>query len=220
MLEAISLTATRGDRPIFIGLNLRVESGQAVHVTGPNGSGKSTLLRILAGLLHAESGQIRCNGRPLAAGRALSDAAYLGHRNGLKAELGALENLSVIAALYGDRSDRAHLQQALAQVGLPEVAGTAVGLLSQGQQRRVALARVLAGAATLWLLDEPTTALDQASIKIFEAVCERHLQSGGMLVFANHTPLQLAAERLRVFPIPALAYPMHEEAAWLAPSAI
>ncbi|CAJ95743.1 cytochrome c biogenesis heme-transporting ATPase CcmA [Cupriavidus necator] len=216
MLEAVSLTAARGDRPIFIRLGLRVEPGQAVHVTGANGSGKTTLLRILAGLLRPESGEIRWNGCAVAASRPLPDSAYLGHRNGLKAELSALENLRSACALYGCRTDRAHLQRVLAQVGLAAGADTALGLLSQGQQRRVALARVLSSGAKLWLLDEPTTALDQSSIRAFEGLCEHHLQSGGMLVFANHYPLRLVAARMRELAIPAIADRSQQEAAcWI-----
>ncbi|RJG03033.1 cytochrome c biogenesis heme-transporting ATPase CcmA [Noviherbaspirillum sedimenti] len=220
MLEAASLTAARGDRPVFIGLDLRVEPGQAVHVTGPNGSGKSTLLRILAGLLCPESGQIRWNGYAVPAGRRLPDCSYLGHRNGLKAELTALENLRDVAVLHAYRSDEEGLLDALAKVGMAGAAHTVAGLLSQGQQRRIALARVLVGAPQLWLLDEPTTALDQASIRMFENLCDQHLSRGGMLVFANHHPLRLPAERLRELAIPAIAHRMEQEAACLLPLAI
>lgn len=216
MLEAHSLSVMRGDRPIFIGLQLRVGAGQALHITGANGSGKTTLLRVLAGLLRPEQGEMYWNGRRLREGELLREAAYLGHRNGLKAELTALENLRGIAALYGFAVDDEHLLRALVKVGMADAAHVAVGVLSQGQQRRVALAGVCASHAPLWLLDEPTTALDQASTSVFEALCAQHLQDGGMLVFANHQPLRLATGQLCELAMASAAPRFFEESACTA----
>lgn len=191
MLTVESLCGLRGGRLLFAGLDACVGPGEALHLVGANGSGKTTLLRMLAGLAPAAGGQVLWSGRPVARlGRQYwREIAWLGHRNGLKAERTALENLRDAALMQGRPADADSLRHALAQMGVAQLAELPVVQLSQGQQRRVALARIAASGARLWLLDEPTTALDSAGSALFDAMCDSHLRHGGMLVFANHHPL-------------------------------
>ena len=164
-------------------------------VTGPNGAGKSTLLRALAGLLPLASGTITCTGLP--AGEPLASYThYLGHRDALKSPLTAQENLAFWAAMLvlpgaGGLSPEA----ALARLGLPHIAGFPVSYLSAGQKRRVALARLLVAARPLWLLDEPTTALDVVAQACLAEIMQAHLAGGGAVIAATHAPLGLAGAR-------------------------
>lgn len=193
MLRLEKLAAVRGERLLFAGLACAIEPGEAVHLVGANGSGKTTLLRILAGLMPPTAGRVLWRGKPLAddAGGYARDMAWLGYRNALKPELTAMQSLRDAALFEGRPATESALLSALDRVGMRNFADLPVAQLSQGQQRRVALARVAACQATLWLLDEPTTALDSIGVGIFHELCQQHLTQGGMLVFANHQALQL-----------------------------
>ncbi len=167
-------------------------------VTGPNGAGKSTLLRALAGLLPLASGAITCTGLPADEPLA-SYTHYLGHRDALKSPLTAQENLAFWAAMLvlpgaGGLPPGA----ALARLGLPHIAGFPVSYLSAGQKRRVALARLLVAHRPLWLLDEPTTALDAASQGLVAGMIRDHLAGGGMVIAATHSALGVEAQELRL----------------------
>lgn len=197
MLTVESLCGLRGGRLLFAGLDACVGPGEALHLVGANGCGKTTLLRMLAGLAPAAGGQVLWRGSPVARleRQYWRETAWLGHRNGLKAERTALENLRDAALLQRRPADADSLRHALGLMGVAQVAEFPVAQLSQGQQRRVALARIAASGAKLWLLDEPTTALDSRGSALFDAMCDSHLRNGGMLVFANHHPLSVLRVR-------------------------
>lgn len=186
MLEADGLATIRGERLVFSGLSFAVPAGGALLLTGPNGAGKSTLLRLLAGLGRLEAGRLLWQGAdaledlPAHAAR----VAYLGHLDAVKPGLTAAENLRP----WGGQTTVA---EALASVGLAPLADLPARLLSAGQRRRLALARLLVRAVPLWLLDEPTLGLDAASVARFGAMLARHRAGGGMVVAATHLPLPL-----------------------------
>jgi heme exporter protein A len=183
---AENLTLERGGRRLISGLSFGLAPGQALIVVGPNGAGKSSLLRGLAGLLPFASGRVRFEGGNASLEESLH---YLGHADSLKAALTAAENLAFWGALYGAAAPR--VEAALARLGLPHVADFPVRALSAGQKRRAALARLLVAPRPLWLIDEPTTALDASAQGLFAGVMREHLSGGGMIVAATHAPLGL-----------------------------
>jgi heme exporter protein A len=186
VLEADGLAAFRGERLVFSGVGFRVAWGGALVLTGPNGSGKSTLLRLLAGLVRAEAGRLLWQGE-----EALADlvthgrrVAYLGHQDAVKPGLTAAENLR----FWGGREAVA---RALAAVDLAALAELPARMLSAGQKRRLALARLVLTSAPIWLLDEPTLGLDAASVARFGGLLAAHREGGGVVVAATHLPLPL-----------------------------
>ena len=168
--------------------------GEALLVTGPNGAGKSSLLRAIAGFLPLGSGHITFHGRNEDMPAGLR-AHYLGHADALKNALTAAENLDFWAAMLGAPAARPRAETALARLALSHVADLPVAYLSAGQRRRVALARLLMVERPLWLLDEPTTALDSAAQNRLAEMMRDHLGRGGMLIAATHAPLGLAGAR-------------------------
>lgn len=165
---------------------------------GPNGSGKTSLLRMLCGLLQPAEGEIRWDGKPT---RRLGDdylaqLAYVGHLNGLKDDLTARENLAVYVGIDGAGS-QLDPRDPLARMGLRECADFPARWLSQGQRRRLALARLLAVPRTLWILDEPFTGLDKASVTLLQDLLEHHLESGGMVVVTSHQDMRLERATVR-----------------------
>ena len=186
-LAAENLTLERGGRRLFANLSFEAKAGEALVVTGPNGAGKSSLLRGLAGFLSFASGSVRLESG--AAASLQEQAHYLGHADALKAALTAAENLGFWAEMLGGTA--ANVAPALARLGLPHVADFPVRALSAGQKRRVALARLLVAPRALWLLDEPTTALDAAAQALFAGIMRAHLETGGIVVAATHAPLGL-----------------------------
>lgn len=193
LLNADTLACRRGGRSVFKGLSFELAAGQALELRGANGSGKSSLLRLLAGLVPAAAGAARWSGQPVTAGQA--GVAYLGHLNGLSPELSALDNLRFAQQLAG--SDATAPGQALRAWGLEAVATRPVWRLSQGQQRRAALARMSLAHQRLWLLDEPCAGLDEAGERLFDARLAEHLGGGGLAVIATHQPLRLPAGQCR-----------------------
>lgn len=195
-LSAHALGLSRGPRRLFADLDWSLDAGQAMVLRGANGSGKTTLLRVLAGLTAADAGEVRWNGRrwtPLCAGqRAVS--VYLGHANALKDELTAAENLAVALAFDGVEPAGGAKSAALDAAGLAGRHHLQARRLSQGQKRRVGLARLSLSDKPLWLLDEPTNALDADGVNFFVKLLERHLQAGGLACIATHLPLDIAAE--------------------------
>jgi heme exporter protein A len=186
VLEAENLAAIRGERLVFAGLSFRVPDGGALLLVGPNGSGKSTLLRLVAGLVRAEAGELRWHGAD-----ALADLAghagrisYVGHLDAVKPGLTVAENLLV----WGCR-DRA--ARALEALGLAALADLPAKMLSAGQRRRLALARLALRPAPIWLLDEPTLGLDAASVARFGTMLATHRDAGGVVLAATHLPLPL-----------------------------
>ena len=197
-LRVWDLTVERGGRPLIAGLSFEAGEGSALIVTGPNGAGKTSLLRALAGFLPIESGGFALNGGD--SERTVGEQAhYLGHADGVKSALTAGENLAFAAAMLGGDSSRAAQLAALAALGLAHAIDFPARLLSAGQKRRTALARLLVAKRPLWLLDEPMTALDVAAQAALAAIMRGHLEGGGILVAAAHGPLGLdGAQELRL----------------------
>jgi heme exporter protein A len=197
-LEAHRLACIRGDLELFAGLSFNIQPGDALWVSGTNGSGKTSLLRLLCGLAAPADGEVRWNGRNI---RSLRDEfcsklIYLGHLNGVKDDLLAWENLVVASTLAGNpvSADEAH--EALEQLGLGRAAGLPTRALSQGQRKRVALARLSLGMAMpLWILDEPFTALDKSAVVALCGTIGRHLAGGGMVIYTTHQEIDLSAKR-------------------------
>lgn len=197
-LIASGLTLRRGDRLLVEELDFDLANGQALIVTGPNGTGKSTLLRGLAGFLPPARGRVQgiFAGEEERGAGAL--AHYLGHVEGSKPALTARENLHFwqsMLALPGLGSGLSP-DEALTQLGVPQVAGLPVAYLSAGQKRRVGLARLLIAPRPIWILDEPLTALDAAGQDLLNAMLRDHLAAGGLIVAATHAPLAIAARQL------------------------
>ncbi len=189
MLQATGLAAFRGERLVFRDLDLAVDDGGVLLLTGANGSGKSTLLRLLAGLLRPAAGTLTWQGADALADLTLhaQRVTYVGHQDAVKLGLTVAENLRFAARLGGGI-----LHEALAAVGLEELADIPARMLSAGQRRRLALARLSLSRAPVWLLDEPTLGLDLASIDRFGSTLENHRRSGGMVVAATHLPLPVS----------------------------
>ena len=186
------MAAFRGDHLVFADISFRLEPGGALVLIGRNGSGKTTLLRLIAGLMPRAAGEVLWGGED-----ALADLpthglrlAYLGHQDALKLGLTAAENLALWSR--GEASNRtAAIEAALAAVGLADLSQLPARMLSAGQRRRVSIARLLVSGATLWLLDEPTTALDAASVTRLGGLAAAHRASGGMVMAATHLDLPL-----------------------------
>jgi heme exporter protein A len=193
-LTADKITLERGGRQLFAGLSLNVEEGEALIVVGPNGAGKSSLLRAIAGFLPLAAGSLALQGGEPESSVG-EQAHYLGHADALKGALTASENLAFWAGVLGGDSRRSAWLAALGRLGLAHVADFPVRALSAGQKRRVGLARLLVARRGLWLLDEPTVALDAAAQGLFSEVMREHLRSRGLIVAATHAPLGIEATR-------------------------
>jgi len=195
MLEAINLGCVRGDRRLFKDVNFSLEPGTFLQLQGPNGSGKTSLLRILCGLLAQVEGEIRWRGENISAiGEDYFTAVtYLGHRNGVKDELTALENLRVSNALNGIEVSVSKGHSVLKRMGLGGREMLPARLLSEGQRRRVALARLVVCNTSVWLLDEVLTSLDKTATLLVKSLIEEHLTNGGIAVVATHQELGLSA---------------------------
>ena len=195
MLEAINLGCVRGDRRLFKDVNFSLEPGTFLQLQGPNGSGKTSLLRILCGLLAQVEGEIRWRGENI---RAIGEdyftaVTYLGHRNGVKDELTAVENLRVSNALNGIEVSVSKGHSVLKRMGLGGREMLPARLLSEGQRRRVALARLVVCNTSVWLLDEVLTSLDKTATLLVKSLIEEHLTNGGIAVVATHQELGLSA---------------------------
>ena len=192
-LVAGGLSAKRGEDLIFHDISFEIAGGEALVVKGPNGSGKSTLLRVLAGLLPMESGAIKLHAAAQPVERLSEAAHYLGHRNAMKRELTVEENLTFWKAFLGDFSGGAgvSVDEAAEAVGLGGIVHLPFGYLSAGQQRRMAMAKLLVAWRPVWILDEPTAALDAAAEAMFAGLVMAHLRRGGIAIAATHQPLGL-----------------------------
>lgn len=199
MLRGHALAAVRGDRRLFAGLEFALDAGELLYVNGPNGSGKTTLLRMICGLVAPAEGAILWHGEDI---RAVGDAycadmAYLGHLPGVKDELSGLENLRINCRLAGRDPSGAELAQALREMGLDGLEDLPAKVLSQGQRRRVGLARLLLSRARLWVLDEPYVALDRAAVELLQAQIRGHLARGGLAVLTTHQQVEMDAGTTR-----------------------
>lgn len=189
-LEAEELRCERGGRTVFANLGLRVKAGELLLLTGPNGSGKSSLLRLIAGLNDPAAGRIALNGghADLSIGQ---QSHYVAHQDAIKPALTVTENLEFWRGVLGG----GHVGRALAALDLAHLASYPAALLSAGQKRRLALARVALVPRALWLLDEPTTGLDKNSRLLLCRLMQAQLDSGGLIVAATHVPLGIEAQR-------------------------
>jgi len=199
MLEISNLACSRGDHRLFSGLSFKLDFGQIMQVQGANGSGKTSLLRTLCGFITPDEGDIIWRGENI---RELdeeyfAEMMYLGHLNAIKDELSALENLLVSAGLSGVELKEKEAMVALRRMGLRGRELLPTKVLSQGQRRRVALARLLVSDAKLWVLDEPLTALDVGAVALIQELIAEHLARQGMVIFTTHQPLQVAGKEMR-----------------------
>ncbi len=201
------LACLRGARLVFAGLSFALPAGGVLRVTGPNGSGKSSLLRMMAGLVRPFAGALTWHGEAVAADPDAHRARvrYVGHADAVKPALSALDNLVFWAALAAPEGARDRAAAALEDFGIGALAAVPGRYLSAGQKRRLTLARLVAAPAPLWLLDEPTVALDHDGVARLEAALDRHRATGGVVALATHGGLDLAqaaALRLDDFAVP------------------
>lgn len=204
-LIAHSLELIRNERILFSNLGFELGSGEALALVGPNGAGKSSLLRALLGFLYLNAGTVKLEG---ADEETLAEAThYIAHADGLKTALTAGENLSFWAKILALRTKKTtgsiffeplSPKKALEKLRLDHIEQVPVAFLSAGQRRRVALARLLVAARPIWFLDEPTTALDAATVQIFAQICAEHLENGGLILAATHLDLGFKATRLEI----------------------
>jgi heme exporter protein A len=194
-LTGHGVTCVRGGRVVFAGLDFEAAAGEVLAVTGANGSGKTSLLRLIAGLLIPAEGAVALEGGE--AELTLPEQAhYLGHRDALKPALSVTENLSFWRDFLGGEAHDSG--QSLAAVGLDHAAHLPAAYLSAGQRRRLSLARLLTVRRPVWLLDEPTAALDAAGQELFAGLMRDHLGRGGLIVAATHGPLGIETRQLRI----------------------
>jgi len=199
-LMARGLGFSRGGRPVFSGIDFALGPGELLQVTGANGSGKTSLLRVLSGLLPPAEGELRWRDRPVRAGESgyLQSVAYVGHTDGIDPDLSAIENLQFAMRVAGGTPTTPQVESALASFGMVPAMHVPVRTLSQGQRRRVALARLALLPRTLWLLDEPLTSLDERAGECFDAHLDAHLRAGGIAIIATHQPLAAEGRTLRL----------------------
>ncbi len=193
MLEAIELQCERGHRRLFDRLSFTIAAGQCLHIAGDNGAGKTSLLRILCGLLRPTAGEVRWHGQPIARVRDEygADLAYVGHLNGVKDDLTAAENLRTWAAMAGLAAGAGQITHALGLLAIERFGQWPAGQLSQGQKRRIGLARLaLAGRARIWILDEPFNALDRGGVEILNRLIEQQVRRGGAVILTTHQAWQ------------------------------
>jgi heme exporter protein A len=205
LLEARGLSFHRQDEPVFAPLDFQLCAGELALVEGDNGSGKTTLLRMLAGLLHVDSGELRWRGEPMQRDHCLGQILFLGHQLGLKADLSPRENLRFAAGLQGQRAGQT-ASSVLIDIGLSGYEDEPVRRLSAGQKKRAAMARLLLLPAALWLLDEPYANLDRHGIALVNGLLERHTDAGGaaMVTSARWTgPSQRSTLQASLLPVPA-----------------
>ena len=203
-IRAHELGCDRGGVPIFRGVSFTLQSGQALILRGPNGSGKTSLLRVIAGLTPRAEGTLETShdGKNWQTISAMGMIAYQGHEHALKAPLTTRENLRFWARLYRTAHN---IDNVLERVGLAHAMGQQVGLLSAGQKRRLALARLFLQQSPLWLLDEPTASLDTAAETLTKDLLEAHLRGNGMAVIATHMPFTLDAPAHALTLAPAIS---------------
>ena len=198
LLRGRELAVVRGDRALFTGIGFALRAGELLQLEGPNGSGKTSLLRAVAGLIPPDDGELWWRGEAVRRQRQAyhAELAWMGHRPGFKGDLTALENLRFEAGLRGSR--RGAMEALLERLGLDRLCELPFRLLSAGQQRRFALARLVLSGATLWLLDEPFTNLDAQGRRQVQGLVGEHLAAGGLALAASHQELAVDAPMQRI----------------------
>jgi heme exporter protein A len=204
LLQATGLRFSRDDAPVFGPLDLAVDTGEALLVQGENGAGKTTLLRVLAGLLRADAGEVRIDGRSATPAERAGVLGYLGHLPGLKGDLSALENLDYLGGLQGRRPTQSPAR-ALEAVGLAGYEDALARQLSAGQRKRLALARLWLSPAPLWLLDEPYANLDLEGIDLVNRLIQAHLRDGGATLLTTHGAYAAPPVRTRLIELERVA---------------
>jgi heme exporter protein A len=199
MLEVANLECIRGDRRLFTGLSFELAAGELLHLHGHNGSGKTTLLRTICGLITPADGEVRWQGENV---RKLRDdfarvLVYIGHKNAIKSDLTGTENLRIACQLDGMPVSVKQAWDALEKMGLRGHEDLPVRVLSQGQKKRVALARLLLNKSPLWILDEPFTALDKAAVAYLQTVIQEHVDEGGMAILTTHQEVALTRGQVK-----------------------
>lgn len=192
-LSGQNLCLLRGDRCLFKDLDFSLSSGELLLIEGPNGSGKTSLLRGIAGLLDFAEGSISWQGQPVAVNSQdfRAQLSWFAHKVGFKNDLTLVENLRFESNLRHSRLDK--LEAVLARLGLTKLTGLPLGVLSAGQQRRGALARMLLATGRLWMLDEPFTNLDSDGQALVLDLMTEHLAAGGLCIAASHQAVQISA---------------------------
>lgn len=188
VLQAHALSCVRGERKLFADLDLQVHAGECLHVRGENGVGKTSLLRLLTGLSKPESGEILWKGQAITMDPSQyhRDLLFLGHRDALKDDLTALENIQMYAALEDIALTQEQALSSLWHFGLRGREHLPVSCLSAGQKRRVLMARMATRQAKLWILDEPFNALDVNAVQALQTLITQHLERGGLVVLTSH----------------------------------
>ncbi|MBK6618724.1 MAG: cytochrome c biogenesis heme-transporting ATPase CcmA [Nitrosomonas sp.] len=196
MLTANNLGFSRGNHKLFENISFSVNEGGLLLVSGANGSGKTSLLRLLCGISIPDEGEISWNGTGIREldGDYCRVMTYLGHLGGIKDDLTAIENLRISCALAGNEIDEEQAKEALGQIGLMGRESLPVKVLSQGQRRRVALARLMVTRTKLWILDEPLTALDVTAVDLIRKLLEYNLSKGGLVVMTTHQEIDISAK--------------------------
>lgn len=199
MLEVRNLECVRGDHRLFKGLNFTLHAGELLHLRGSNGSGKTSLLRTLCGLMAPADGQVLWQDKNIRSIRDeyFNNLIYLGHLGAIKGDLSAYENLRLACHLAGLEADDDKILGALAKLGLSGREDLPTKVLSAGQKRRVALARLEAHEAKLWILDEPFNALDVSAVDLLKQLIADHVRSEGMVILTTHQEVEIDTGRIR-----------------------
>lgn len=197
-LEARAISCVRGERELFSGLHLQVFAGQCLHIRGENGVGKTSLLRLLTGLASPDSGEVLWNGHPIKkeASEYHSKLLFLGHRDALKEDLSAIENLRMYTAIDGIALSEEDAFSALWRFGLKGREDLPVNCLSAGQKKRVLMARMVTRRAQVWILDEPFNALDSHAAQELQGLIAEHLEGNGLVLLTSHQPLAIPGLRV------------------------
>lgn len=199
MLDVVDLECVRGDRRLFSGLSFSLEAGTLLHLHGHNGSGKTTLMRTLCGLVLPTAGEISWDGESIRkqGEEYRRDLVYIGHKSGIKDDLTGVENLRISCALDGVPVSEKEAWDSLEKMGLNGHEDLPARVLSQGQTRRVALARLLVNKARIWILDEPFTALDKAAVAFLQSVIRAHVDDGGMVILTTHQEVKITSGQVQ-----------------------